>query len=130
MLHKLDQSLPEGYEPFHDHADERPRLPTGGLFGAGDSAAVYPEERLEMFGEILKDKGRAEENLIASGLDYTIIRNFRLLSETVPVTGRAYLTDDQMALGGIGRADLGVLNVYCIDGYLCENKIFHAITPE
>ncbi len=95
--------------------------------GAGDSRPAYPEAMLPMFGDILTDKEAGEKVLMESGLEYTIIRNFRILPESTAVTGTAYLTEDRMATGGIGRADLGILNVYCIDGYLCENKIFHAI---
>lgn len=95
--------------------------------GAGDSRSAYPEAMLSMFGDILKDKEAGENNLLESGLEYTIIRNFRILPESIAVTGTAFLTENRMATGGIGRADLGILNVYCIDGYLCENKIFHAI---
>ncbi len=95
--------------------------------GAGDSIAVYPKERLAQRGKVLKDKEYAENNLMSSGLEYTIIRNRRILPETTPVSGVAYLTDDQTATGAIGRADLGVLNVYCLDSAHCENNIFHAL---
>jgi uncharacterized protein YbjT (DUF2867 family) len=98
--------------------------------GAGDSSIAYPDNMRSMFGDILKDKENAENNLMKSGLEYAIIRNFRILPETTPITGKAHLTEDRMATGGIGRADLGILNVYCVDGYLCKNKIFHAIGPD
>jgi len=39
LIHKLDRSLPEGYEPFHEHDhEEEPSnysLPGSGIFGAG-----------------------------------------------------------------------------------------------
>ncbi len=98
--------------------------------GVGDSSHVYPESMRPMFGAVLDDKGKAEENLTSSGVEYAIIRNYQILPETTPVTGDAYLTEDRSATGGIGRADLGVLNVFCLDGYLCRNKTFHAIARE
>jgi uncharacterized protein YbjT (DUF2867 family) len=98
--------------------------------GAGDSSAAYPDRLRPMFGNILKDKEAAENDLLNSGLEYTIIRNYSIMPESTPITGTAYLTEDRMATGRIGRADLAILNVYCLDGYLCENKIFHAIAPD
>ena len=94
--------------------------------GVGDSRHVYPERMLMMFGPTLDDKEKAEESLMASGVPYTIIRNFQIIPEPAPITGEGYLTEDRDATGAIGRGDLGILNVYCLRK-ACENKTFHAI---
>ena len=97
--------------------------------GAGESRATYPNRRRSMFGAVLDDKEKAENDLIESRVPYTIIRNYRIIEEPAPVTGFAYLSQDQMSKGSIGRADLAILNVYCLRPY-CRNKIFHAIQTE
>ena len=106
------------------------RIVLNSSVGVGDSRDTYPDNRRSMFGDILDDKERAEENLKASGVDYTILRNYRIIEEPAPITGLAYLSDDQMSKGGIGRGDLAILNVYCLRA-ACANTIYHAIqTPE
>ena len=95
--------------------------------GAGDSRAVYPDFRWKMFGPAIMEKDRAEKELIASGVGYTIIRNDQIVSDTVAPTGKARLTDNQHAMGAITRADLGVLMAGCVAAARCMNKIFHAV---
>lgn len=105
------------------------RIVLNSSVGAGESRDTYPNRMRTMFAAVLDDKEKAENNLVKSGVPYTIIRNYRIIEEPAPVTGRAYLTDDQMAKGGIGRADLAILNVYCLRS-ACAGKIFHAIESE
>lgn len=102
------------------------RIVLNSSVGVGESRETYPNRMRSMFAAVLDDKERAEDNLIASGVPYTIIRNYRIIEEPAPVTGLAYLTQNQMAKGGIGRADLAILNVYCLRT-ACVDKIFHAI---
>jgi len=106
------------------------RIVLNSSVGVGESRDTYPNRMRSMFGGVLDDKEKAENNLIASGVPYTIIRNYRIIEEPAPVTGDAYLTENQMAKGAIGRADLAILNVFCLRT-ACAGKILHAIeSPE
>jgi uncharacterized protein YbjT (DUF2867 family) len=98
-----------------------------GSLGAGESRKVYPDERWKMFGEVLLQKDRAEKDLIASGVGYTIIRNDQIMAYGTPATGKARLTEDQTAMGPITRADLASLVGPCVGAARCMNKIFHAV---
>lgn len=98
-----------------------------GALGSGDSRAVYPERRWKMFGDSITDKDRAEKGIMASGIGYTIIRTDQIVSDNVPATGKAILTEDQRAMGAITRADLGALAAACAGAARCFNKIFHAV---
>jgi len=102
------------------------RIVLNSSVGVGESRETYPNRMRSMFAAVLDDKEKAEDNLTASGVPYTIIRNYRIIEGSAPVTGKAYLTEDQMAKGAIGRADLAILNVYCLRA-ACAGKILHAI---
>jgi uncharacterized protein YbjT (DUF2867 family) len=95
--------------------------------GVGDSKALRRNPLPAGHADIHFDKEAAEEVVISSGLKYVIIRSGGLRFEPTLVSGKSYLTEDHTKTGLIGRADLGVLTVYCLDGYLCKNKNFHAI---
>lgn len=97
-----------------------------GSVGAGDSIATYPEERRAAMQGTMAAKTAAETALIDSGVNYTIIRNARLLRHGSPATGKARLYADQMIFGAVTRADLGQLTLQCVDNADCLNKIFHA----
>jgi len=101
-----------------------------GSLGAGQSRAVYPDDRWKTYGPLLLEKDRAEQNIVASGVGYTIIRNDQIRSKDLPATGTAYLTEDQHARGIITRRDLGKLIVDCVGVERCMNKTFHAIDRE
>ena len=98
-----------------------------GSLGAGKSRAVYPDDRWKIYGPLLLEKERAENEIIASGIGYTIIRNDQIVSDDVPATGKAYLSEDQMARGIITRADLGALIAGCAAAERCMNRIYHAV---
>lgn len=98
-----------------------------GALGAGDSRPVYPERRWKMFGPAITDKDNAEKAIMASGVGYTIIRNDQIVSDSVPATGKAQLTEDQRAMGAITRADLGALIAGCAGAPRCMNKIYHGV---
>jgi len=95
--------------------------------GAGNSRPYLPEVRDFMI-EVLETKTKAENELIASGLDYTIIRPGGLLLGDA--TGKATLTDDVSVVGGaINRSDLGRLTVEALSDDTTINKILHAHDP-
>jgi uncharacterized protein YbjT (DUF2867 family) len=97
-----------------------------GSVGAGDSMATYPVSRRAGMVATMKAKTDAENALIDSGVNYTIIRNARLSRHGTPGTGQARLYENQMTFGAVTRADLGRLTLECVDNPDCLNKIFHA----
>jgi len=108
------------------HGVKRVLLTT--MIGAGDSRSVLPEQALKFLGAAAELKTQAEDYLIASGLDATIIRPGGMLSG--PATGTAIKTEDHSAMGIINRADLAVIVVECLDDAATAGKTFHAIDPE
>ncbi len=80
--------------------------------GTGDSSIALPEAALQTLGAVLKEKDRAEQHLIASGLTYTIIRPGGLKSE--PATGNGILISDPSVGGLIHRSDVAELIVNCV----------------
>ncbi len=96
--------------------------------GVGDSRAIFSEGALKSREDVLRDKEAAESYLTSSGIEYTIIRNFRLRYQPLDpqFKGTAYLTDDTTVLGGISRTDLAILMLSCLEGPYCKNKILHA----
>lgn len=93
--------------------------------GSGNSVAALAPQVLEALGAILKEKEKAEQHLIASGLTYTIIRPGGLKSE--PATGNAVLTKDPTISGIIHRADVAKLVCQCLDSEKANNQVFSAI---
>jgi nucleoside-diphosphate-sugar epimerase len=93
--------------------------------GSGDSVVALPPQALETLKSVLVEKEKAEQHLINSGLNYTIIRPGGLKSE--PATGNGVLTENYRVAGTIHRADVAqlVCNCLCLDG--ANNKILSAI---
>jgi len=81
--------------------------------GAGDSAAALPALSARILAKTLPLKTRAEEDLSASGLSYTIIRPGGLRSGRQ--TGNGVLSEDRNAFGYIFREDLAKLIVSVLD---------------
>jgi uncharacterized protein YbjT (DUF2867 family) len=78
--------------------------------------------------EVLETKTKAENELIASGVNYTIIRPGGLLLGDP--TGMAELTEDVSVVGGaINRSDLARLTVEVLSDDTTINKILHAHDP-
>ena len=88
--------------------------------------ATYPPSRRGAMKATMAAKTAAENALIDSGVNYTIIRNARLPRHGTPATGQARLYEDEMVFGTVTRADLGRLTLQCVDNPDCLNKIFHA----
>jgi len=93
--------------------------------GSGNSVVAIAPQVLQTLGAILKEKEKAEQHLVASGLTYTIIRPGGLKSEVA--TGNAVLTEDPTVAGLIHRADVAKLVCDCLNSDRANNKVFSAI---
>lgn len=93
--------------------------------GSGNSAVALSPQVLATLGPVLVEKAKAEQHLIASGLNYTIIRPGGLKSE--PATGNAVLTEDPKIAGTIHRADVAQLVCHCLNSDRANNKILSAV---
>lgn len=93
--------------------------------GSGESVVALPPQALAALKDVLAEKEKAEQHLIASGLTYTIIRPGGLKSE--PATGNGVLTEDPKIAGTIHRADVADLICRCLMSDRANNKIFSAV---
>jgi uncharacterized protein YbjT (DUF2867 family) len=93
--------------------------------GCGDSVGALPPQALEALKPVLIEKEKAEQYLINSGLNYTIIRPGGLKSE--PATGNGILTTDTRIVGSIHRADVAQLVCRCLNSANANNQVISAI---
>ncbi|KOP26086.1 oxidoreductase [Hapalosiphon sp. MRB220] len=93
--------------------------------GSGNSVVALSPQILEALQPVLIDKEKAEQDLIASGLNYTIIRPGGLQSE--PATGNGVLTENPTIAGMINRADVALLVCRCLNSDAANNKVLSAI---
>jgi len=93
--------------------------------GSGNSVAALAPHVLLTLGAILKEKEKAEQHLVSSGLNYTIIRPGGLKSGGA--TGNAVLTEDPTVSGIIHRADVANLVCQCLHSDRANHKVFSAI---
>ncbi|MDJ0733097.1 MAG: SDR family oxidoreductase [Nostocaceae cyanobacterium] len=93
--------------------------------GSGNSVVALNSQALETLKPVLIEKEKAEQHLIASGLNYTIVRPGGLKSE--PATGNAVFTEDPRIAGTIHRADVAKLVCDCLNAEKANNKILSAI---
>jgi nucleoside-diphosphate-sugar epimerase len=93
--------------------------------GSGNSAVALPPQVLETLGAVLIEKAQAEQHLIESGLNYTIIRPGGLKSE--PATGNGVLTPDPKIAGSIHRADVADLVCRCLFSNQANYQILSAV---
>ena len=70
--------------------------------GTGDSSGAINEKEMAVLGAVLKEKGKAEEALKASGLAWTIVRPGGLLSD-VRKPRNPKSTRDPKSAPGIGQ---------------------------
>ncbi len=96
--------------------------------GSGDSVSAVAPKVLEVLGELLELKTKAENYLIDSGLDYTILRPGGMTSD--PATGTGIKTPEHTVMGVITRADLARLVVECLDDDTTIKQIYHTVDPE
>jgi nucleoside-diphosphate-sugar epimerase len=104
-----------------------PRFILVTAIGAGDSRGAVGPKVLEFLGAVLEEKTLGENYLMASGLDYTILRPGGMTHD--PASGTAVRTEDRRVMGVINRADLARLVVDCLDDPLSIGKVFHAVDP-
>ncbi len=93
--------------------------------GSGNSVVALSPQILEALQPVLIDKEKAEQHLIGSGLNYTIIRPGGLQSESA--TGNGVLTEDPRIAGMIHRADVAQLVCRCLNSDAANNKILSAV---
>lgn len=93
--------------------------------GSGDSVKALPPHVLEALGAVLAEKEQAEQHLIASGLNYTVIRPGGLKSE--PATGNGVLTPDPSISGTIHRADVAALVCQCLHSQQADRRVLSAV---
>ena len=98
------------------------------MVGTGDSEVVLSEQARKFLGPVAKLKTKAEDYLMRSSLDATILRPGGMLSE--PATGTAIKTEDHSVMGIIHRADLAALIVDSLDDDGTIGKIYHTVDPE
>jgi nucleoside-diphosphate-sugar epimerase len=92
--------------------------------GAGKTKDAIPAAAYASLAEVLADKEKAEDYLIASGLNYTIVRPGGLKSE--PATGQGVLTLDTHVAGSICRADVAILVCQCLNSEKAERQVLSA----
>ena len=95
--------------------------------GTGDSRGAVGPKVLEFLGPVLEEKTLGENYLMASGLDYTILRPGGMSHD--PASGTAIRTEDRSVMGMINRADLARIVVDCLDEPLTIGKVFHTVDP-
>jgi uncharacterized protein YbjT (DUF2867 family) len=95
--------------------------------GVGDSNAMMPEALKKILQPTMIEKGKGEDYLVNSGLDYTIIRPGGL--KNGPATGKAKMVDDHTAHSDINREDLGALVAASLTDKTTVRKIMHAVDP-
>jgi nucleoside-diphosphate-sugar epimerase len=93
--------------------------------GSGNSVVALNPQALETLKPVLIEKEKAETDLIASGLTYTIIRPGGLKSEAA--TGNGILTENPRVAGIIHRPDVAQLVCRCLISDRANNKILSAL---
>ncbi|MBT4740174.1 MAG: NAD(P)H-binding protein [Rhodospirillaceae bacterium] len=95
--------------------------------GAGESKGALPFYVRWILGSALERKTTAENHLMASGLDYTIIRPGGLGEGPASETGQLIEGSEIFAFGQISRAEVARLLVEAFDDPDTERKVYHAI---
>lgn len=89
--------------------------------GAGDP----PSQGGDVFGEYLRAKAKADEELRASGLEYTIVRPGGLTDE--PGTGQVRV-GERLDRGEIPRADVAAVLLGCLDSRHTIDRVFEVVS--
>jgi len=98
------------------------------MVGIGDTHAALDPKFQKIFTEQIDMKGRAEEYLKASGLDYTIYRAGGLYTGHATSTG--IITQDPKTMGVIARRELARIIVAGLDEKSRSKQTYTAIDPE
>lgn len=88
--------------------------------GAGEA----PAEGGDVFGEYLRAKAEADRQLIASGLEYTVVRPGPLSDD--PATGLVTV-GEQLERGEIPRADVAGVLAACLDSRHSIDRVFEVV---
>ena len=96
--------------------------------GAGDSRQAAPLISRIALSRVLPQKTRAEDELRASGLQYTILRPGGLPPGVI-ATGSGLLSEDITTMGFIKRPDLAQLIIGVLDDDRTIGKTFSVIDP-
>ena len=97
--------------------------------GCGNSKEATPPSVYEVLKDVLAQKEKAEKVLSKyyTNMNWTIIRPGGLVSEAE--TGKAILTEDNLAIGSIHRGDVANLIVKALGSKKTEKKILAAVDP-
>jgi len=93
--------------------------------GVGESASAIPPKVLEVLAAVLVEKTKAENYLIESGLDYTVIRPGTLLNK--PANGLGMLTQDTSVTGIIRRVEVARLVVEALSDAATVGNVYTAV---
>ncbi len=93
--------------------------------GSGESAVALPPQAMATLKPVLLEKEKAEQYLVESGLNYTVIRPGGLKSE--PATGNGVLTPNYTIAGTIHRADVAQLACRCLFSAAANYKVLSAV---
>lgn len=98
--------------------------------GCGNSKEAAPPSVFEVLKDVLAAKEKAERILTRyyTNMNWTIVRPGGLKSEDA--TGTAILTEDNMAIGSIHRADVADLVIQALGSSKTERKVLSAVDPE
>mmetsp|Transcript_40796 Transcript_40796/g.122901 ORF Transcript_40796/g.122901 Transcript_40796/m.122901 type:complete len:284 (-) Transcript_40796:255-1106(-) len=98
--------------------------------GCGNSKEAAPPSVFEVLKDVLAAKEKAERILqrYYTNMNWTIVRPGGLKSEDA--TGTAILTEDNMAIGSIHRADVADLVVQALGSSKTQKKVLSAVDPE
>ena len=95
------------------------------IVGPGESILMVPEHLRESHAWAIDIKDEAEQHIMASDLDYTIIRPAQLTSN--PRSGIIGLALDPEPTGPVTRADLADMVVWTYDNDESVRKVYHAV---
>ncbi len=98
------------------------------VLGPGDSMAVVPDQQRKALGRIIAVKEDAENYLIQSGLQYTILRPGQLTN--LAANGKLQLTEKAVSAKPITRADLAQKVVDCLNEPKTIGKILYPSSTE
>lgn len=99
-----------------------------GSVGAGDSAKAFGDSGVgDRMRSLFMAKTAGEQAAMSSGVQYTIIRNSRLLRYGLEDNGNAELYEEPMLTGSVTRAALARLTATCVLNVDCYGKTYHAV---
>ncbi len=93
--------------------------------GAGESVNAVPINVREILGHIFEMKDRAEERLILTNMNYTIIRPGGLYDG--PPNGNGLMTEDTKMYGRIARGEVARLTVQALNDDATIGKVYSVI---